>query len=274
MVKKRISISRRFLAAASALLSAAFLLPLLPAGQVKAAQTTGVPIAAYSEQEGMGSIQSYLNETPFRDTAEARPGDVIRVTASYYPLCTFEGWYVNGVCKSLAKDYSFTVDADTPMYTVAAKFRQNGEHLKGHAELDISKTSWPNRVCRFAAGSEVKDVAVTTSMAVQGPACMAAFASVSGSDVIARTYNITFTKYGRGDLAELEAPASLVFQIPQELVSYGRRFYLIHVAKGIPTVLEDTDAADETLTFTTEKAGAYALVYSDAAAGLEETLPE
>lgn len=244
------------------LISAAAVLLLFPVS-TKAEEGKSIPVIAYAEQEGMGNITSYCNEVVFKDSTEAQPGDVIRVSAAYYPKCTFEGWYVNGTLKTLEKNYSFTVTADAPMYIVSAKFRQNGEHLKGHAELDISQTSWANRTCRFAEGSGAYNISVTTAMAVQGEQCIAAFETVLGDYKLARTYNITFTKYYNKNLETLDTPASLVFQIPQELQASGRIFRMINVYKGQPTVLEDADSSEATITFTSDKAGAYALVYKD-----------
>lgn len=230
------------------------------------AEETAIPVVAYAEQEGMGNITSFLNEAPFKYSAEAASGDVIRVSAAYYPKCTFEGWYVNGVLKTTQKNYSFTVTADAPMYIVSAKFRQNGEQFHGRTELDISQTSWSNRTCRFAQGSGSYNISVTTAMAAQGEECMKAFSSVLDDYTLARTYNITFTKYYNKNLEKLDAPAALVFQIPQELQMPGRVFRMLNVYKGQPTVLEDTDTSDTTITFVNDKAGAYALVYSDAPA--------
>ncbi len=228
-----------------------------------AAEDNEVLVLAYAEQEGMGNITSYHNEAMFKDSAEAQPGDVIRVSAEYYPKCTFEGWYVNGTLKTLEKNYSFTIAEDTPMYILSAKFRQNNEHLKGRAELDISQTNWTNRTCRFTNGTGAYDIAVTTSMALQGKECIAAFETVLDDFTIARTYNISFTKYYNKNLETLNAPADFVFQIPTELQAPGRVFRMINVYKGQPTVLEDMDASESTITFKNDKAGAYALVYRD-----------
>lgn len=228
-----------------------------------AAEDNEVLVLAYAEQEGMGNITSYHNEAMFKDSAEAQPGDVIRVSAEYYPKCTFEGWYVNGTLKTLEKNYSFTIAEDTPMYILSAKFRQNNEHLKGRAELDISQTNWTNRTCRFTNGTGAYDIAVTTSMALQGKECIAAFETVLDDFTIARTYNISFTKYYNKNLETLNAPADFVFQIPTELQAPGRVFRMINVYKGQPTVLEDMDVSESTITFKNDKAGAYALVYRD-----------
>lgn len=261
MIRKKLrsTTKKTLLTLAGAAAVALFLFP----APVKAQETKTIPVLAYAEQEGMGNITSYRNEAVFKDSVEAQSGDVIRVSAAYYPKCTFEGWYVNGTLKTIEKNYSFTVTEDSPMYIVSAKFRQNGEHLKGHAELDISQTSWSNRTCRFAEGSGSYNISVTTAMAVQGEQCIAAFESVLDDYTLARTYNITFTKYYNKNLEILDAPATFVFQIPQELQASGRIFRIINVYKGQPTVLEDADSSESTLTFTSDKAGAYALVYKD-----------
>lgn len=247
----------------AAVVSSFFLMP----APVNAEEAAKVPVLAYAEQEGMGNITSYCNEAVFKDSTEAQAGDVIRVSAAYYPKCTFDGWYVNGILKTTAKNYSFTIGEEA-MYIVSAKYSQNGQHLKGHAELDISQTTWANRVCRFAPDSVVKDVAVTTAMAAQGEKCIEAFQSILGDFTLARTYNITFTKYYNKNLETLNAPADLVFQIPTELQAPGRVFRMINVYKGQPTVLEDSDASEATLTFSADKAGAYALVYRDTPASM------
>lgn len=241
--------------------TAAAALAFAPA-QADAAETGKTVVLAYAEQEGMGNITSCINDVAFKDSTEAQAGDVILVSAAYYPKCTFDGWYVNGVLKTTNKSCSVTV-SDEPMIILSAKYSQNGQHLKGHAELDISQTTWSNRVCRFAPDSTVKDVAVTTAMAVQGEQCLAAFNTVQEDFTLARTYNITFTKYYNKNLETLTAPADLVFQIPTELQAPGRVFRMINVYKGQPTVCEDKDSSETTLTFSTDKAGACALVYRD-----------
>ncbi len=244
-------------------LAAGILALLLMPAHVQAAGENDIHVLAYAEQEGMGAVTSYCNDTVFEDSVVAKPGDVILVSAEYYPKCTFEGWYLNGILKSTQKSCSFTVTADTPMYVVTARFRQNGEQFHNRAELDISRTNWANRTCRFAEGSGIKNVAVTTSMAVQGAACMAAFDSVLDDYTLARTYNITFTKYDNSTPETLQQPADLVFRIPADLQAQGRVFRMIHVYKGQPVVLMDADSSDSTITFRSDKAGAYALVYLD-----------
>lgn len=214
-------------------------------------------VLAYADEEGMGHITSTCNDVPFKDSVEAKQGDVIIVKAEYYPRCTFDGWYVNGQLKSMEKSYSFT--ANGPMCIATAVFRKNTEI----SHLPFSQTNWSNRVCRFAKGSGEYDMSVTTAMAVQGEACIAAFNTVLEDYKLARTYNITFTKPSGKNYETLNIPATLVFQIPQELQSPGRTFRMINVYKGQPTVMEDTDASDTTLTFVSDKAGAYALVYKD-----------
>lgn len=252
---------------AFALTAAAISAILFAPSSVRAEEADKIPVLAYAEQEGMGNITSYCNEIVFKDSTEALSGDVIRVTAAYYPKCSFDGWYVNGTLKTLEKNYSFTI-ADEPMYIVSAKYSQNGQHLKDRAELDISQTTWANRVCRFTKDSAVKDVAVTTAMAVQGEKCIEAFHSVLDDFTLARTYNITFTKYYNKNMETLTAPADFVFQIPTELQAPGRIFRMINVFKGQPTVLEDMDSSETTLTFSTDRAGAYALVYRDTPASM------
>lgn len=230
--------------------------------QAEAAEGSKTLVLAYAEQEGMGNITSKINDVAFKDSIEAQPGDVISVAATYYPKCTFDGWYLNGKLKTTNKTCSVTANGE-PMIILSARYSQNGQHLKGHAELDISQTTWANRVCRFASDSIVKDVAVTTAMVVQGDKCIEAFNAVKEDFTLARTYNITFTKYYNKNLETLTAPADLVFQIPTELQAPGRVFRMINVYKGQPTVCEDKDSSETTLTFSTDKAGAYALVYRD-----------
>lgn len=245
-----------------------------PAAPVIAAETTEKPVLVYSEQEGMGSITSYLNDVAFKDSASAVSGDVVRAHAEYNPGCTFTGWYLNGNLKTTQKDCSFTV-ADESMYILSAKYQENGASFYAHSSehQGFSATSWANRTCRFAQGTGKYDVAVTTAMAVQGEKCIEAFNAVKGDYTLARTYNITFTRLaGSQTIEALEAPADFVFQLPKELQSPGRSFHMINVFKGQPTVLEDKDATDETITFTTERSGAFALVYKDAP--VAEELPQ
>lgn len=232
--------------------------------QVKATENQECVVLVYAEQEGMGKVTATYKGVPFQNTIIVPQGESIVVNVEVYPKITFSGWKKNGEIKSTQYSYSFT--ADGSMCIVSAAFRQSRDYVeygKKSFLQDISTTNWSNRTCRFQKGSEVKDVAITTAMAVQGEQCMAAFNTVLEDYTLARTYNITFTKYYNKDMEKLTEAAPLVFQVPEELRLPGRTFRMINVYKGQPTVLEDMDVSDETITFNGQYAGAYALVYKD-----------
>lgn len=245
-----------------AVLAAAFGIFFTPI-HTKASEENNCTVLVYAEQEGMGKVTATYKGMPFQDTITIPQGESIVVNVEVYPRISFVGWKKNGELKSTQYSYSFT--ADGPMCVVTAGFRQSRDYVDYDDRnlQDISTTSWANRTCRFQEGRAAKNVAVTTAMAVQGDACMAAFNSVLEDFTLARTYNITFTKYYNNLLEKLEEPAPLVFQIPRELQLPGRVFRMINVYKGQPAVLEDTDDSDATITFSGQNAGAYALVYKD-----------
>lgn len=226
------------------------------------AATTSVLV--YSDQEGMGSVTSTANGIAFDYMSQVPEGSVIICHAAVNPRCVFEGWYVNGTLKSTSYDYSFVASGVQNVAT--AHFRQVGQNFiagSKHNDEGISQTNWSNKITRFAEGSGSYDIAVTTSLVEQGEECMKAFGTVLEDFTIANTFNLTFNKTFAMPITKFENDQTLIFSIPTALQKAGREFRMISVFNGQPKVHEDLDDNGTTVTFETDTAGAYALVYRD-----------
>lgn len=103
---------------------------------------------------------------------------------------------------------------------------------------------------------------ITIENAMQGSKCFEVFEAVSNGYSIGRTYNI-YPKGNRTN-APIGEKVKITLTIPDELRKEGRIFKMICVSgKGIPTVLEDLDESNGSITFETDKFYAFALVYND-----------
>ena len=232
-------------------------------GKVHAEEATGeCLVLVVNDQAGMGTIESYYNDQKFTDSISVPQGSVIILKAGYYPRCTFEGWWINNELYRKEANASITVSG--PMCVITAKFDQQNSYMVKDQEQHFVQTSWVNQNCRFVKGKEMQYISVTSSLVLQGEACINAFNLVKEDYTIARTYNIIFTNQKKGEYPKkLNAPGQFVMQIPAQLQVEGRDFRLINVFEGQPTVLTDEDSDPTTITFTTDKAGAYALIYKD-----------
>lgn len=118
---------------------------------------------------------------------------------------------------------------------------------------------------RFAPGYEVTGQAVTSQRIVQGEEYL---------NLVAYYLNYVYPDYNYGysysnmvttgdtSYAQFDAPRNYQFQIPAELQSPGRQFKVIQVVNGQPTVLDDIDSSDSTITFTTDKGTfQYSIIY-------------
>lgn len=218
-------------------------------------------VLVINDQKGMGSVEASYNGVPFTDSITVPQGSCIILKAEYYPRCTFEGWWMNNELYRKEKNASITVTG--PMCVLTAKFDQQLSYTH-HFEQHFTQTSWVNQNCRFAKGHEQQYISITSSLVLQGEACIAAFNSVKEDYTIARTYNLTFTNEKKDTIDEkLATPAPLVMQIPEQLQAPNRVFRIINVFKGQPIAMDDEDADPTTITFTTDKSGAYALAYKD-----------
>lgn len=99
--------------------------------------------------------------------------------------------------------------------------------------------------------------------AMQGRLFFDAVDAAKGDYTVARTYNVEID----GKLVyETTAPAMFVLDIPTEYQAAGRDYKMVCVSKGGEVIiLDDLDAAAETITFLTNKYYAFALIYKDAA---------
>ncbi len=222
-------------------------------------------VLVVNDQAGMGKVESYYNGQKFTDSISVPQGSVIILKAEYYPRCTFEGWWMNNELYRKEANASITVTG--PMCVLTAKFDQQNSYIPKQAEQKFVQTSWVNQNCRFVKGKEMQYISVTSSLVLQGEACINAFNLAKEDYTIARTYNIIFTNQKKGEYPKkLDTPGQFVMQIPAQLQAEGRDFRMISVFEGQPTVLTDEDADPTTITFTTDKSGAYALIYKDTAA--------
>lgn len=98
--------------------------------------------------------------------------------------------------------------------------------------------------------------------AMQGEKCFEVFKSVADDYTIARTYNI-FPLTGMQKYSTDEK-VTLSLTIPETLRQENREFKLICVSQnGAPYIFEDQDEDSNTITISTDKFYAYALVYKD-----------
>ncbi len=226
-------------------------------------------VLVVNDQVGMGKVESYCNGQKFTDSISVPQGSVIILKAEYYPRCTFEGWWINN--ELYRKEANASVTVNGPMCVITAKFDQQNSYRIKDAEQKFVQTSWVNQNCRFVKGKALPYISVTSSLVLQGDACINAFNLVKEDFVIARTYNITFTNQKTGDYPKkLNTPSQFVMKVPDQLQAAGREFRLINVFEGQPTVLTDEDSDPATITFTTDKGGAYALIYKDVVAAPAE----
>jgi len=101
------------------------------------------------------------------------------------------------------------------------------------------------------------DVAIFNSM--QGPLCFDSFEAVLGDFTIGRTYNIC---PNNSKVYSMSDSARITLTIPKALRKDGRVFKMICVTEnGAPYVLNDLDNNPNTITFSTNKFYAFALIY-------------
>lgn len=98
--------------------------------------------------------------------------------------------------------------------------------------------------------------------AMQGEKCFEVFKNVANDYTIARTYNI-YPLIGTQKYSTDEK-VTLSLTIPEALRQENREFKLICVSQnGTPFIFEDQDEDSNTITISTDKFYAYALVYKD-----------
>ena len=98
--------------------------------------------------------------------------------------------------------------------------------------------------------------------AMQGTKCFEVFQNTAGDYTIARTYNI----YPLNSESQYSTKEKITISltIPESLRKEKREFRMICVTQdGIPVILKDIDKDPNTITFSTDKFYAYALIYKD-----------
>ena len=110
------------------------------------------------------------------------------------------------------------------------------------------------------AGNQPFDINVQNAM--QGEKCFEVFQNAAGAYTIARTYNIyplgSMTKYSTDE------KVTVSLTIPEILRKEKREFKMVCVTQNvIPIIFNDQDKNPDTVTFSTDKFYAFALVYRD-----------
>lgn len=103
---------------------------------------------------------------------------------------------------------------------------------------------------------------ISIQNAMQGEKCFEVFQNVAGDYTIARTYNI-YPLGSETDYAT-NSKVTISLTVPKILQKENREFKMICVSQnGIPYIFEDQDKDPKTVTFSTDKFYAFALVYKD-----------
>lgn len=118
---------------------------------------------------------------------------------------------------------------------------------------------------RFAPGYEAAGQAVTSQRIIQGEEYLGLIAYYLNYVYPDYNYGVSYTNMvttGDKEYAQFDTARNYQYQIPAELQSPGRQFKVIQVVNGQPTVLEDIDSSDATITFTTDRGTFnYSIIY-------------
>ncbi len=220
-------------------------------------------VLVYNEQEGRGHLKLTYNGKEFKNVIEIPQGDSILAQLEVYEDNCLIGWYINGIRKPYY-DGKKTVEIKAKgekQLVVVVKSAWKEDYLHSHnGKSGVVTYNWSNKTLKFVnRAKENSLVAATTSMALQGDECMAVFETYAAGGEVAGTYNFTFDKCGKV-CDTLPVADTFCFTIPEYLVEAGKTYSLIGVYKGQPTVYEDQDNDLSTITFSTDKGGAYALI--------------
>ena len=166
----------------------------------------------------------------------------------------------NGTVKTLFRQKTYpnipyVYSADNPDIDDATHMLDNvGE------ELQVFKSP-----LRFAPGYEMVGRAVTSSIVKNGVSYLQVVADYLNYLYPDYTYGQTYSNLvttGDKIFAEFEDTKRYELQIPSNLQAPGRTFKVIMVADGQPTVLDDLDTSDSTITFATNKGSfTYSIIY-------------
>ena len=216
-------------------------------------------VLVYTDQEGMGHVTAKYRGQEFNYSRNVPKGDVIIASVQVYDRVAWDGWYQDG--KLVTRSYTSEFKVNDDQTVIVAKIMNYAHEDKHEVMQKVSTYNWEGKTCRFVQPKDCnRTYTITTTMKMQGPACMESFEAGRGDFSLERTFNITFDRFGT--IADkLPESDKLVFQIPSDLKAPGRQFAFIYVGKdGRPVVLADEDASDDTITFTGQYTGAYGLI--------------
>ena len=126
--------------------------------------------------------------------------------------------------------------------------------MADHEEEQVQMQAYTSPV-RFAPGYEKTGQAVTAKRVKMGEGYLEVVAWYLNNQYQNYSYGESYSNIvSTGDTTydSYDAPQNYVFQIPAELQQTGRTFKVVMVAPdGQPTVLDDLDSSDSTITFST-----------------------
>jgi len=200
--------------------------------------------------------------------------ETTRMIGDKIPYTSLDSWA--RVAQSLSHNTQYVMDDGTMKNYFRQKTYPNIQYVFSSDNPDIDRPSSLmeqesekladfTSPLRFAPGYESVGQAVTSRMIKPGENYL---------EVIAYYLNYVYPDYSYGqtyanmvttgdkEYVEYDEPKSYRFEIPAMLQSPGREFKLIQVVDGQPTVLEDTDTSDSTITFSTTRGTFYySLIY-------------
>ena len=136
--------------------------------------------------------------------------------------------------------------------------------MADHEEEQVQTQAFTSPL-RFAPGYETVGQAVTSRRVIQGEAYLEIIAYYLSYVYPDYTYGQTYSNMvTTGDKAyeQFDGQKKYQFQLPVELQSPGRDFKVIQIVDGQPTVLEDLDSSDTTITFQTDRGTFhYSIIY-------------
>lgn len=121
-------------------------------------------------------------------------------------------------------------------------------------------------ISAWEQGADVKIVlSVTDAASTVTDEEKSLIADAAGSEFTVGAYlNIDLIKYIDSDkqlVTETNSPISVTVKVPESLLGENRTFVIIRIHNGEAEILNDTDSADGTITFETDKFSVYAIAY-------------
>lgn len=169
----------------------------------------------------------------------------------------------NGTMKNLLK--TKTTPNITYVFSADNKYVDNKSRIY---EEESEKTDTDvHSPLRFAPGYEITGRAVTSKQVIQGTDYLELIANYLNTDYQGYVYGQSYRNdVTSGDkyYEQFEDTKNYSFTIPDKWKSAGRTFKVILVKDGQPTVLDDLDNSDDTITFATNLGSFnYSVIYSE-----------